>query len=296
MSTSPQSTILVWLIPSAAFRLLLAVLFALLAPTTARAEFAAPALMLAEVYQPGVDVTEYWVSEKLDGVRAYWDGHQLISRGGTQLHAPDWFTAGFPAVALDGELWMGRGTFEAISGAVRRQVPDEAQWRQVRYLVFDMPDGGPTFGQRLERLRDLLGTPTSPCIALVEQVRVADHAALMARLEAVVADGGEGLMLHRDAAPYRAERSTDLLKLKPYLDAEARVTAYLPGKGKYAGMLGALEVETAEGVRFAIGSGFSDAQRRAPPPIGSLVTYKYHGLTARGVPRFASFVRVREEP
>ena len=252
--------------------------------------------MLAEVYEPGVDVADYWVSEKFDGVRAYWDGHQLISRGGTQLHAPDWFTAGFPAVALDGELWMGRGTFDALSGTVRRQVPDEAQWRRVRYLVFDMPDGGPTFGQRLERLRALLGTLDNPYIALVEQVRVADHAALMAKLEEVVADGGEGLMLHRDAASYRGERSADLLKLKPYLDAEARVTAYLPGKGKYAGMLGALEVTTPEGVRFAIGSGLSDAQRRTPPPIGSLVTYKYHGLTARGVPRFASFVRVREEP
>lgn len=296
MSTSPQFTTLVRPTSPAAFPLVLAVLFVLLAPTAARAEAAAPALMLAEVYQPGVDVAEYWVSEKLDGVRAYWDGHQLISRGGIQLHPPDWFTAGFPTVALDGELWMGRGTFEILSGTVRRQVPDEAQWRRVRYLVFDMPDGGPTFGQRLEGLRALLGTLDNPYIALVEQVRVADHAALMAKLEEVVADGGEGLMLHRDAAPYRAERSTDLLKLKPYLDAEARVTAYLPGKGKYAGMLGALEVTTPDGVRFAIGSGLSDAQRRAPPPLGSLVTYKYHGLTARGVPRFASFVRVREEP
>lgn len=296
MFNIPQCYLLIRRTPTCALGLLLAVLFALPVPTVAQAEPAAPALMLAGVYRPGVDVAAYWVSEKLDGVRAYWDGHQLISRGGIHLHAPDWFTAGFPAVALDGELWMGRGTFESLSGTVRRQVPDEAQWRRVRYLVFDMPDAGATFGQRLKRLRALLSTLESPYIALVEQVRIADHAALMAKLEEVVADGGEGLMLHRDAAPYRAERSTDLLKLKPYMDAEARVTAYLPGKGKYAGMLGALEVTTAEGVRFAIGSGFSDAQRRTPPPIGSLVTYKYHGLTARGVPRFASFVRVREEP
>jgi DNA ligase-1 len=163
-------------------------------------------------------------------------------------------------------------------------------------MVFDMPEGGATFGQRLSRLRALIATLDSPYLTLVEQSRVADHAALTARLDAVVAAGGEGLMLHRDDAPYRATRSDDLLKLKPYMDAEARVVAHLPGKGKYAGMLGALEVETAEGTRFAIGTGFTDAQRSSPPPIGTLVTYKYHGLTARGVPRFASFLRVREEP
>ena len=41
-----------------------------------------PDLMLAKIYADNIDVTQYWVSEKLDGVRAHWDGKQLISRGG----------------------------------------------------------------------------------------------------------------------------------------------------------------------------------------------------------------------
>ena len=120
-----------------------------------------------------------------------------------------------------------------------------------------------------------------------------DHAALMERLDSIVRAGGEGLMLHRDGSDYRAGRSDDLLKVKPYLDAEARVVAQLPGKGKYAGMLGALLVEDKEGRRFRIGTGFSDAERRSPPPIGSLVTFKYQERTDKGIPRFASFLRLR---
>ncbi len=303
MPTSPKSLLPIPArrTPALTWRPLLALLIAALAQAQAESATATdapapPALMLAEVYRPGVDLSAYWVSEKLDGVRAYWDGTHLISRRGTRLQAPDWFTAGFPSVPLDGELWSGRGGFDVLSGTVRQQEPDQAAWRRVRYMVFDLPDGGGTFGERLARLRVLLAVPGNPHLALVAQERVADHAALMARLDQVVAGGGEGLMLHRDDAPYRALRSADLLKLKPYLDAEARVLAQLPGKGKYAGMLGALEVETPEGIRFAIGTGFSDAQRRAPPPIGSLVTYRYRGLTAKGRPRFASFLRVREDP
>jgi DNA ligase-1 len=260
----------------------------------AAAPTAQPALMLANVYAEGVDLSAYWVSEKLDGVRAYWDGARLISRGGHPIHAPDWFTAGFPKVPLDGELWMGRGTFERLSGTVRREEPDSDAWRAVRYMVFDMPGVDQPFGHRLQMMQKVLAASASPYIALIRQFRVADHAALMARLDAVVRAGGEGLMLHRDAALYRAGRSDDLLKVKPYLDAEARVIAHLPGQGKYAGMLGSLLIEDANGRRFRLGTGFTDEERRHPPAVGSVVTFKYHGYTDNGVPRFASFLRVRE--
>lgn len=260
------------------------------APTPAK-----PALMLADVYTPGIDLSDYWVSEKLDGVRAYWDGKRLITRAGHPIAVPDWFTAGFPSVPLDGELWLGRGRFEELSGTVRRQAPDADAWRSVRYMVFDLPASTEPFGGRLDALRALLAQSPSLYLAPVEQSRVPDHAALMARLAAVVQVGGEGLMLHRDASLYRGVRSADLLKVKPYDDAEARVIGHVPGQGKYAGQLGALLVEDPEGRRFRIGTGFSDAQRRAPPPVGSLVTYKFHGRTAKGLPRFASFLRVRED-
>jgi DNA ligase-1 len=254
-----------------------------------------PALMLAQVYEPGVDVSGYWVSEKLDGVRAYWDGTHLVSRGGHRIRAPAWFVAGFPAEPLDGELWMGRGRFEELSGTVRRLEPEEDAWREVRYLVFDLPTLPQPFGARLDRLGELVREANNPRLALVEQARVQDTAALMARLDAVVGSGGEGLMLHRGGSLYRAGRSPDLLKLKPYQDAEARVVGHIQGKGKYLGMLGALEVEDGEGRRFRIGTGFTDAERRAPPPLGSRVTFQYRGRTEDGIPRFASFLRVDPE-
>jgi DNA ligase-1 len=251
----------------------------------------APKLLLANTYQADVDLSQYWVSEKLDGVRAYWDGESLTSRGGRPIRPPAWFTEGFPRQPLDGELWMGRGTFDRMSAAARQEVPDPEVWRQVSFMVFDLPASPAPFGQRLSELRELLLPPPSLYLALIDQFRVSNHDALMDHLAAVISKGGEGLMLHREDSLYRAGRSDDLLKVKPYLDAEARVIAHLPGKGRLEGMLGALLVEEGNGTRFRLGGGFTDAQRRSPPPIGSLVTFKYQGRTVRGLPRFASFLR-----
>lgn len=264
-------------------------------PGTRAADTAAPGLMLAKVYRGGVPLADYWVSEKYDGVRGYWDGRQLLTRGGRRIAAPDWFTAGWPAQPLDGELWAGRGRFEAAQSAVGRDVPDDAAWRGMRYMVFDLPAHPGTFDERLVALDALIGALGIAWVQAVPQRKVADRAALLALLKKTVRDGGEGLMLHRGASLYRAERNDDLLKLKPYEDAEAVVVAHVPGKGKNAGMLGALQLRTPEGLQFKLGSGFSDAQRRDPPPVGSTVTYRYVGLSASGVPRFASFLRVRTE-
>ena len=254
-----------------------------------------PALSLANVYRGNIDLDRYWVSEKLDGVRARWDGAALYSRRGNRFHVPAWFVEGFPRQALDGELWMGRGTFEMVSGAVRRTTPDDADWRRIRLMVFDLPESGAPFDERLQRLREILAEAPSSRIALVEQFRIATEAELTATLEQVVADGGEGLMLRDGRSLYRPGRSNDLLKLKIYADAEAVVVAHLPGKGKYKGMLGSLLVEMPDGRQFRLGSGFSDADRREPPPVGATVRYKYYGTTANGVPRFASFLRIRRK-
>ena len=256
----------------------------------------APALPLAEVYEPGVDLADYLVSEKFDGVRAFWDGRRLVTRGGLVIQAPGWFTAGFPPVPLDGELWMGRGTFATLSGAVRTHEPDPGDWQRIRYVVFDLPADPGGYEQRWEALARLVQQAPSARLRLAEQDRVPGHAALQARLEQIVAAGGEGLMLHRRDAPYRAGRSDDRLKVKPYLEGEARVLEHLPGSGKYEGMLGSLRVEEADGTRFKLGTGFSDAERGDPPPIGSLVTFKYHGRTKHGRPRFASFLRLADDP
>lgn len=276
-------------------RFVFAMLLAFPALVASAGEAGAPPLLLANVYREDVALDRYWVSEKLDGVRAYWDGERLRSRKGNPINAPPWFVAHFPRVPLDGELWMGRGAFERLSGAVRRQRPDDAQWREIRFMVFDLPSSPATFDRRLQHLREMFETVASPYVALVEQFRVSGRAELMERLDRVVAGGGEGLMLHKGSSLYAVGRSDDLLKLKTYEDAEAVVIGHLPGKGRLTGMLGALLVETPEGLRFRLGTGFSDEERRNPPPLGATVTYRHHGRTRNGVPRFASFLRIRDE-
>ncbi|HRP71869.1 MAG TPA: DNA ligase [Luteimonas sp.] len=275
------------------FALLLSV--ALLAASAASAGAGPPPVMLATQYRAGVEVGDYWVSEKLDGVRGRWDGRALWTRGGHRIDAPAWFVAGWPPLLMDGELWIGRGRFDEVSGLVRAQRMDEAAWRQVRFMVFDLPEHAGGFEARLLQLRALLADARIDWLQPVAQQRFTDATSLQARLQAVVAAGGEGLMLHHRHAHYRAGRSDGLLKLKPHEDAEARVVGHTPGRGKYAGMVGALVVERPDGMRFRLGSGLSDAQRASPPPLGSQVTYRYSGLTGNGVPRFAHFLRVRTE-
>ena len=260
----------------------------------ANTPLSAPAMLLAEVYTADVDVAEYWVSEKFDGVRAQWDGHSLRFRGGGLVPVPTWFTANFPAAPLDGELWIGRDQFDALSGTVRKVEPVDAEWRQVRYLVFELPGAAGSFSERIQQMQSIISQAAVPWLRAVEQTRVANRAALMQQLDAVMRAGGEGLMLHRADAPYLTGRSDVLLKLKPWQDAEAIVVGHVPGKGKYQGMTGALEMEMPDGKRFRIGSGLSDTLRRQPPPIGTRITYRYQQLTKSGLPRFPRYLRVRE--
>ncbi len=257
----------------------------------------APPLILANVYDAGtdIDVSDYWVSEKLDGVRGYWDGEKLLTRSGNVIQTPAWFTRNWPDVPLDGELWAGRGRFEHASSTVRTQTPEDDAWRQMQFMVFDLPAQGGTFTERLAVLQAVLDAAAVPWLQAVAQFRVADHAELRAMLGNVVTEGGEGLMLHRGSSLYRAGRTDDLLKYKLYQDGEARVIGHLPGNGKYTGMLGALLVERVDGMQFRIGTGFTDAERRDPPPVGCWITYAYNGFTASGVPRFARFVRIRDD-
>ncbi len=267
-------------------------------PFSLASDLPPPALMLAHKYQGQAPVQEYWISEKLDGVRAYWNGTSLVSRQGNIYYAPAWFIADFPDTALDGELWIGRGQFDKLSGVVRKQVPIDKEWQLVSYQIFDLPpttmESTLSFNQRLEKMKQLIAELNIAWLTLVPQYRLSDESALQHKLQEVVAKGGEGLILHRGNARYQKTRSSDLLKLKPLFDAEAIVLEHFKGKGKYKGMLGSLLVKTDDGITFRIGTGFSDAQRRTPPAIGATITYAYSGLTQNGIPRFARFLRVRE--
>ncbi|TQM17597.1 DNA ligase-1 [Pseudoxanthomonas sp. 3HH-4] len=254
-----------------------------------------PEPMLATPYREGVPVSAFLVSEKLDGVRARWDGRMLWTRGGMRVAAPAVFTLGWPAEPMDGELWIARGRFDDVSAVVRRIEADPQAWQHVRFMVFDLPAHRGSFADRVVRMHSLVAAAGSASLAMIPQRRFNAAADLDAELARVVAAGGEGLMLHRRNALYRSGRSEDLLKYKPHQDAEAQVVAHLPGKGKYEGMMGALQVRTPEGRSFRIGTGFTDAQRAAPPPLGAWLTYRYTGLTSTGLPRFARFVRLRDD-
>jgi DNA ligase-1 len=248
-----------------------------------------PGLLLAHTWDNIVDLTDW-----LDGVRAYWDGKQFISRQGNIYHAPDFFTAGLPDVPLDGELWMGRKAFQRCESIVRRQDKSDL-WKSIRFLVFDLPASNVPFEERLEQLRDSLppGRTEFAQIHPHDRCRGLDH--LRQELARVESLGGEGLMLRQPGSRYEAGRSPTLLKIKTFHDAEATVVEHLPGSGRHKGRLGALDVVLSDGTRFSIGTGFSDAQRDRPPAVGSIVTFRYQELSDGGVPRFPSFVRVRQE-
>ena len=255
---------------------------------------AAPPLLLAHVYEPEVDPSGWWMSEKLDGVRAYWDGRRFVSRLGNEYHAPAWFTAGLPEFALDGELWLARKAFQRTVSVVRRHDGGEA-WRDVRFLVFDAPGHDGDFEARMRHYHDALERRRPGFASALAHEVCGGPEHLQRELTRVEALGGEGLMLRRPGSRYEVGRSRSLLKVKSFHDDEARVVGHQPGTGRHKGRLGALLVELRDGTRFALGTGLSDAERSAPPPVGALVTFRYQELSDGGVPRFPSFVGVRHD-
>ena len=257
-----------------------------------------PEMILAKTLPENVDVRDYWVSEKYDGVRGYWDGKQrrMYSRNGTVIALPNDFAAQLPDISLDGELWIGRGQFERVVSVVRDEQPDDTAWKQVKYMVFELPDSQNQYGdftQRMGRIERITQNINAPNIQAVKQWRVRDRAELLRQLDTITQAGGEGLMLHLASAPYQTGRSDALYKLKLRQDAEATVIGYVAGTGKYAGKVGSLRVRTENGREFNVGGGLNDALRAQPPAIGSVITYQFNGLTKKGQPRFPRFLRVR---
>lgn len=254
----------------------------------------APPLLLAHSWENDVDLNGWWMSEKLDGVRAYWDGQAFQSRLGNTYHAPPWFVDKLPNVPLDGELWCGRKKFQRTVSIVRRQ-DQSADWAEVRFLVFDAPAQPGPFEERLGFVRAHMEQhqPAHAQAHPHEACQGVDHLRVeLARVEAL---GGEGLMLRQPGSAYEVGRSRSLLKVKNFHDAEARVLQHLPGSGRHKGRVGALLCEMPSGTQFSVGTGLSDAERRAPPPVGSIITYRYQELSDGGVPRFPSYVGIRHD-
>ncbi|MGW7676254.1 DNA ligase [Shewanella sp. S23-S33] len=280
-----------------AFKLSLLILCGL--ALSVNAQTSPPAIQLATEFDAtrtsqDINIQNFLISEKLDGVRGYWNGKELFTRQGNAIATPIWFTVNFPNYPLDGELWLGRGQFEAMSSLVRQASAKDDDWRKVRFMVFDVPKASGDFQHRYQfALTELSGK--SNYLEVIVQFQVESLEALYQKLDALVAKGAEGLMLHRSSATYISGRNPHLMKLKPYYDAEATVIAYIPGKGQFVGQMGALKVQTPDGRIFSIGTGFSLAERQHPPAVGTIITYKYLGLTVNGLPRFASFLRVRTD-
>ncbi|WP_020677543.1 DNA ligase [Geopsychrobacter electrodiphilus] len=258
------------------------------------ASAAATDLMLPQVYQERVEVSGWLMSEKLDGVRASWDGHQLRSKQGNLFHPPAAFIQGLPPFPLEGELWGGRGSFEQTVGIVRREKPC-ADWLKLKFAIFDLPETTNDFTTRMRKAKDWFDQHPSSHAFLIPQILVRDRDHLRHELDRIERLGGEGLIVRQPHALYTPGRSAEILKVKSYQDAEARVIAQLPGKGRNQGRMGALLVELDDGTRFKIGSGFSDAERESPPAPGTLITYKYYGRFQSGLPKFPSFLRIRSD-
>lgn len=262
-----------------------------------------PNLLLLKTYQSDQSVRGWMMSEKLDGVRAYWNGTQLLSRNGNVFAAPAWFTEGFPPFELDGELWLKRAAFSETVSIVKQSQAHEG-WRNLTYQIFEVPNQPEDLLSRLAVLQNYLDKKPNRFIRIIEQTAIGSKQQVQSELNRIMALGGEGLVLRDPNALYHAGRSSSDLKLKPKEDAECKVLGYTDGQGKYQGKVGALICEIVDGQLthlinpservIKIGSGLSDAERQAPPEKGQTVTFQFMGLTKNGLPRFPVFLRVRE--
>ncbi len=165
--------------------------------------------MLAKNWDKSTRPEGWWMSEKLDGVRAIWDGVNFRSRGGNIFHAPAWFKAGLPALPLDGELFVGRGKFNDAVSIVRSMTAD---WTPIKYLVFDIQVDGPTE----DRQRMLLDLQLPSHVLIVEQVLCQSNDALIDFERTILNAKGEGVMLRSPRSPYEFKRSGHLRKLKRF--------------------------------------------------------------------------------
>ncbi|GJJ71115.1 hypothetical protein EMPS_03465 [Entomortierella parvispora] len=267
-------------------------------------------VMLAQSWteDSGVDPTGYWMAEKLDGIRAYFDGTNFYSRAGNKFTVPSFFSEHLPKdQPLDGELWLGRGRFQQCTSIVKNQKAARAdEWKEMTYLVFDAPKLDVVYEKRLDYLRSIMPTygkdliqgsgysgNVPPHARLVPVQKCVSKSHLLRELDHVQTHGGEGIMLRAPRSRYEFKRSKTLLKVKTFFDEEAIVVGIQKGSGKHSHRMGHLEVKTPDGRAFSVGTGFTDAQRDKPPKVGTVITYKFQELSTRLNPRFPSFVGER---
>ena len=244
-------------------------------------------LLLAQKYEEKKhDVVGWWMSEKLDGVRCYWNGSKLLSRNGNMFHAPEWFLRGFPKdQTFDGELFLKRSSFSDTVSIVRSHGLDE-EWKTIKYLIFDMPSCKKPFEERVQEIEKWVAIINSPHFLAVAQTKCKSALDLQANMKSILALGGEGVMCREPKSMYVNKRSSTLLKVKVMSDAEALIIGHTKGQGKHKGLVGALECKLPNGNKFKVGTGLSDELRKNPPKIGETITFTFQELSKSGTPRF----------
>ncbi|KAL4235333.1 hypothetical protein ACF0H5_006968 [Mactra antiquata] len=250
-------------------------------------------VLLAHKYQDGeTNPTGWWMSEKYDGVRAYWNGRCFYSRSGNAFYAPSWFTEDLPKdMDLDGELFVGRKKFQSIASIVKKSEPQ--LWEKVRYYVFDAPHlEEQPFETRMKAIKDYFdkAKPGYAKFVVHEKCTGSDH--VDKELKRIIDLGGEGLMIREPGSKYERKRSKTLLKIKKFHEAEALVIGYEPSKSN-KDLTGALKVQMANGKEFKVGTGLSKKDRKSPPKVETIITYKFQEYTNSGKPRFPTYVGIR---
>lgn len=266
--------------------------------------FASDILLLNKISEQEIqkkNFNGYLMSEKLDGIRGIWEAGKFKTRQDNPIHTPSYFTYNFPSFKLDGELWIARAKFDEVSALIRSGSLDSSLWKSVTYNVFDVPNACEEFkltpctlSNRLKVLERYLQQNPNPYIKIIKQIPIKDQEHLKEFYKDIIFNKGEGVVIRKDFAPYEKGRSKNALKLKPYEDAECKVIAYTEGKGKFQGKIGALLCQMPNDRVIKIGSGLKDKDRENPPKIGSIVTYKFNGLTKNSLPRFPVFLHIRD--
>jgi len=234
----------------------------------------------------------YWVSEKLDGIRALWTGKVLLTRKGNKISAPEWFIRDLPNFSVEGELWAGRGRFNFVQKTVLDSEPHGRDWSEIQFMLFGLPNDSRRYKQHYLQLLELVDTLQIQHVHVIKQRSVSSYSELVELLDQTEQLGGEGLMLRKvDNDPIRV---TKPVKIKRHMDSEGTIIAYKNGNGKYDGLVGALILKLHNGKILSVGSGLSDKIRANPPALGEVVTFRYNGYTSNGLPRFARFLRVRK--
>jgi len=248
-----------------------------------------PKLLLLKVYKDQ-NITGWVMSEKLDGIRAYWNGKNLLTRNGNIIHAPKWFTKNYPPFEIDGELWSKRADFENISSIVRDKKPSK-QWKEIKHYIFEVPHAKGGLFKRLSSVEKYQNN----VIKIVPQIAIKDKKHLKQFLIEIESKRGEGIVVRDQKALYIDKRTNKALKVKTFLDKECRIIAHNGGRGKFKGILGSVTCVMDNNITFKIGSGFNMNERKNPPKIGTSITFKYQEFTKYGKPRFPVFLRVREK-